>query len=228
MKLDRQPDQTARREIRQAPVHVRERDFRQAALRAAVSLQERADAGDIGSHGARRQAPLLTQACREVRQPVRVRHGGRSRGFQAPREAQPARRALHQRATGGRAPAAGPFGDPLRRHGFDLRAGDGTGALRRPEPRRSQQMFRDRPERRPRESAPRAVLEIAPPGLCQRSGKVLADNGFPLEELIEHGWISFQKRKRSNHHPQPGSAPLCGAEPGCARVESRVCAPCVT
>ena len=104
------------------------------------------------------------------------------------------------------ATAAGPFGDPLRRHGFDLRAGDGAGALRRPEPRRSQQMFRDRPERRLRESAPRAVLEIAPPGPCQRSGKVLADNGFPLEELIEHSWISFQKRKRSNHHPQPGSS----------------------
>lgn len=71
MTADSHPGQTPCRLDRHARVHVRDRDFRPAALRTAVPSQESGDAGCIGRHGATRQGSLWTQARRGVRQPAR-------------------------------------------------------------------------------------------------------------------------------------------------------------
>ena len=75
----------------------------------------------------------------------------------------------------------------------------------------------------------RCSTDRASPRLAQcsppRSGTVLADNACLLEELPELSWISFLKRKRSNHHPQSGPAPLCGADPGCALARQGLAPP---
>ena len=197
---DRRPGQAAGRLVPQAAIQVRDRDLRQAALLTAVPPQELGDTGCIGCHGACGQAPLLPQTGREDRQPVRVRHR-----WGAGVAKRPAKRSqLTVLCTSARPAAA------LRR------AGDSARHLRGPKPRSSRQMGRDQPQSRPREPPSCTVFQIAQAGSRERSGKVPPDNGFPLEELFKHSWISFRKRKRSNHHQQPDCEPLCAVEPGCA------------
>ena len=73
--------------------------------------------------------------------------------------------------------------------------------------------------------APRSARDSAVGGRASGASRPPTHNGFPLEEPLEPSWISFQKRRRSNHHPHSGRTALCGAKSDRARARQGLAPP---